>query len=213
MLFMSFHLVEQLSKSLRIKINRCFFSYSFLFFITLSLILPYSLKAAVFYIDDRGVVHFVDDESLIPEKYKNRKRVIDREDSNIPTTPVERREILKKDEEEQPKDKFGNTPAYWRQRYKGLMDEKFKKERELRDLENQRDELSRRYESVRTRAFFVGDSQSVTESASLELRLRELENLIKMTISQLDDLNKKISFDIYNEVIQAGGRTEWLMSE
>lgn len=181
------------------------------FFVGFSLTFT-DIYSAVYYIDDRGVVHFVDDESLIPEKYKNQKRVIDRDD-NIPPQPAERKDILKKEEKEQPKDKFGNTPSYWRQKYKGLLNEKYKKERELRDLENQRDELNRKYESVRTRAFFVGDSQSVTEAGALEIKLRELENLIKMTLSQLDELNKKISVDIYDEVLQAGGRTEWLMSE
>ncbi len=173
----------------------------------------YSAQSAVYYVDEKGVVHFVDDETLVPEKYREKKKTIDKVDEDIPVErPAEKKDILKKDETEEPKDKMGNTAAYWRQRYKALVNEKLKKERELRDLENQRDELSRQYEAARSRAFFVGDSQSVTLAANLELKLRELENMIKMTVAQLDELNRKVSVDIYNELIQAGGRTEWLLS-
>lgn len=194
-------------------LDKKFFVFSCFLLVVITFFQPFDAKSFVYYIDEKGVVHFVDDESLVPEKYSNQKKVIDKHDEIPQPTTSEKKDILKKDDKEIPKDKFGNTPTYWRQKYKSLLDEKYKKERELRDLENQRDELNKKYESVRTRAFFVGDSQSLTEAATLEIKLRELENMIKMTISQLDELNKKISVDIYDEVLQAGGRTEWLMWE
>ncbi|MCX7770707.1 MAG: hypothetical protein N2202_06450 [Proteobacteria bacterium] len=166
------------------------------------------------YIDDQGVMHFVDDESLIPEKYKTRsKSVIKREG--------EPKQLLEEQKEAQPKvdlkggevkrDKFGNTPSYWRARFKALQDERLSKERELRSLEEQRSEISKKLESARSKAFFIGDSQSITEAASLENRLRDIENSIKITITALDELNKKISVDIYDELVQAGGDPSWLI--
>ncbi len=193
-----------------------YFHYAgLLFSIFISIILSGTRsEAVIYYIDEKGVVHFVDDETLVPEKYREKKKIIDRNrDESFPEKPLERKDILKKEESEELKDKFGNTPAYWRQKYKALVNEKLKKERDLRDLENQRDELFRQYEAARSRAFFIGDSQTVTLAANLELKLRELENMIKMTVAQLDELNRKVSVDIYNELIQAGGRTEWLLSE
>ncbi|MCX7990804.1 MAG: hypothetical protein N2999_02025 [Proteobacteria bacterium] len=209
MRYIYFHFAEQFFKS-----EKCrFLLFVFSAFLVTLLISSGQLFSAVYYIDERGVVHFVDDETLIPEKYRGQKRVIERDDDSVVTPKTDKKDTITKEEKEQPKDKFGNSPSFWRQKYKGLVNEKYKKERELRDLESQRDELNRRYESVRTRAFFVGDSQSVTEAGALEIKIRELENMIKITIQQLDELNKRISVDIYNEVIQAGGRTEWLMLE
>lgn len=170
----------------------------------------------VYYVDEKGVVHFVEDESLVPEKYQNRKRNLQEvgpnERENI---PIPKSEGDKKMEEKKEviKDKQGNTPSYWRNRYKTLLNEKLAKEKELRDLEEQRDEVARRYESARSKAYYIGDSQSVTEAASLELKLRDLENMIKITIQQLDTLNKKLSVDIYEEILQAGGNPAWLLSE
>lgn len=171
--------------------------------------------AMVYYIDDKGVVHFVEDETLIPDKYKNKKYEVEgikkyNEDAEKPAQQIPKKGV--DSEKAIVKDKFGNTPAYWRERYKSLQNEKLSKERELRDLESQRDELSKRYEAARSRAFYVGDSQSITESATLELKLRDLENMIKMTVKQLDELNKKISVDIYDELLQAGGNPSWLLS-
>ncbi len=167
-----------------------------------------------YYIDEQGVMHFVDDESLIPEKYQNRsKPALQRE---------EKRELMEdKTEKQQPKpdfkqgelkkDKFGNTPAYWRSRYKALQDERLSKEKELRTLEEQRDEISKKLDSARSKAFFIGDSQSITEAASLENRLRDIENSIKITVRALDEINKKLTIDIYDELLQAGGDPSWLI--
>ncbi|GAB4437024.1 MAG: hypothetical protein OHK0040_08340 [bacterium] len=173
--------------------------------------------AMVYYVDEKGVVHFVEDETLIPDKYKNQKREIEgtRQNGNLeettkPPTPSQKKAP---EGEKLITDKQGNTPAYWRERYKNLQNEKLAKERELREVEEQRDEVSKRYESARSKAFYVGDSQSVTEAASLELKLRDLENRVKMIIKQLDELNKKISVDIYDELLQAGGDPSWLIRE
>jgi hypothetical protein len=166
------------------------------------------------YIDDQGVMHFVDDESLIPEKYKGRSKSVIRKELEPKSDIEERKEGQPKVDIkgiEVKKDKFGNTPTYWRSRFKALQDERVAKERELRSLEEQRNEISRKLESARSRAFFIGDSQSITEAASLENRLRDIENTIKITISSLDELNKKISVDIYDELIQAGGDPSWLL--
>lgn len=166
------------------------------------------------YIDDQGVMHFVDDESLIPEKYKKRSKSVIRKE--VETSPsIDDRQMDKPKVEikgtEVKRDKFGNTPSYWRARYKALQDEKISKEKELRNLEEQRDEVAKKLESARSKAFFIGDSQSITEAASLENRLRDIENSIKITIASIDELNKKISVDIYDELIQAGGDPSWLL--
>jgi len=174
-----------------------------------------SAQTIYYYIDDQGVMHFVDDESLIPEKYQQKsKKAIQLED---------KRELMK-DETEKPlpmpelkqgelkKDKFGNTPAYWRSRFKALQDERLSKEKELRTLEEQRDEIAKKLESARSKAFFIGDSQSITEAASLENKLRDVENSIKITVRALDELNKKLTIDIYDELIQAGGDPSWLIT-
>lgn len=172
--------------------------------------------AMVYYVDEKGVVHFVEDETLIPDKYKNQKKEVEGvQKTNIseeikPQTPLQKK---MGEGEKLITDKQGNTPAYWRNRYKTLQNEKLAKERELREVEEQRDEVSKRYESARSKAFYVGDSQSVTEAASLELKLRDLENRIKMIIQQIDELNKKISVDIYDEILQAGGDPSWLIRE
>lgn len=166
------------------------------------------------YIDDQGVMHFVDDESLIPEKYKKRsKSIIKKEAETAPSYENKQIEKPKMDIKgtEIKKDKFGNTPSYWRARFKALQDEKISKEKELRSLEEQRDEVAKKLESARSKAFFIGDSQSITEAASLENRLRDIENTIKITIASIDELNKKISVDIYDELIQAGGDPSWLL--
>jgi hypothetical protein len=168
-----------------------------------------------YYIDDQGVMHFVDDESLIPEKYQKKSK---------PAIKLEEKRELMENNADKPqsktdlkqgetkKDKFGNSPSYWRARYKALQDEKFSKEKELRSLEEQRDEVAKKYESARSKAFFIGDSQSITEAASLENRLRDIENSIKITLKALDELNRKLSVDIYDELLQAGGDPSWLIT-
>lgn len=166
------------------------------------------------YIDDQGVMHFVDDESLIPKKYKGRsKSVIKKEIESQPVMEEKQETKPKGDMKgiEIKKDKFGNTASYWRARYKALQDEKISKEKELRSLEQQRDDVAKKLESARNKAYFIGDSQSITEAASLENRLRDIENTIKITISSIDELNKKISVDIYDELIEAGGDPSWLL--
>lgn len=191
-------------------------SISFGLVITLLFITIYPSYSMVYYVDEKGVVHFVEDETLIPEKYKSQQHEI--EGIKKPSEVSEPNDSVIKENKGQGiqksvvKDKFGNTPAYWRERYKNLQAEKLAKEKELRELEDQRDQLAKHYESVRSRAYFIGDSQSVTEAANLELRVRELENTIKITIRQLDEINRKISVDIYDEIIQAGGSTSWLIS-
>lgn len=168
-----------------------------------------------YYIDDQGVMHFVDDESLIPEKYQKKSKSVIKGDKE--ETKTEKDDTIKQQPKietkpgEIKKDKFGNTPAYWRARYKALQDERLSKEKELRSLEQQRDEIAKKLDSARSRAYFIGDSQSVTEAASLENRLRDIENTIKITITALDELNKKISVDIYDELVQAGGDPSWLI--
>lgn len=187
----------------------------FLYVLLLVFALSNIVVAMVYYIDEKGVVHFVEDETLIPDKYKNKKYEVEgikknNEDKEKPLRQTPKNMVGA--EKTIVKDKFGNTPAYWKERYKTLQNEKLSKERELRDLESQRDELSKKYEAARSRAFYVGDSQSVTEAATLELKLRDLENMIKITVKQLDELNKKISVDIYDELLQAGGNPSWLFS-
>lgn len=183
----------------------------FLFFISNNRLIAQDIHS---YVDDQGVLHFVDDESLIPEKYRGRSKSVIKRD-------LESKPMMEEKKEGQPKvdlkgteikkDRFGNTPSYWRARYKALQDERISKEKELRNLEEQRSEVSKKLESARSRAFFIGDSQSITEAASLENRLRDIENSIKITIASLDELNKKISVDIYDELIQAGGDPSWLL--
>lgn len=170
-------------------------------------------QSIFYYIDEKGVMHFVDDESLIPEKYlKKSKTIIQKEtperlSEEQPKTPQPKDTKVIGEK----KDKFGNPPSYWKSRYRALQNEKTSKEKELRELEEQRNELAKKLDSVRNRAYFIGDSQSLTEAASLETRLTELENRIKITISIIDDLNKKLSVDIYDELIQAGGDPSWLI--
>lgn len=84
------------------------------------------------YIDDQGVMHFVDDESLIPEKYKGRsKSVIKKE--------IESQPVMEEKQETKPKgdikgieikkDKFGNTASYWRARYKALRMKRYQRKK------------------------------------------------------------------------------------
>lgn len=204
---------ELKNKKCRLFLKRLYVLAAFLLFLLVSM----PVIATVYYVDEKGVVHFVEDETQIPDKYKNQKKEVDGDkkiQENVPTTEnTPAKKNILDDNKTAVKDRFGNPPSYWKERFKSLQNEKFSKEKELRELEEQRDELSKRFESARSKAFYLGDSQSVTESASLELRLRDIENRIKMVIRQLDELNKKISVDIYDELIQAGGNPSWLLME
>lgn len=169
-----------------------------------------------YYIDDHGAVVFVDDPSLIPDRYKDRKGTIDAPMGGAaPAADRQKSDSPKQggDTASDERDKSGNTPSFWRTRYKETVKQKESLENDIRELESQRTDLGRQLDTARSKAFFVGDGQSLTQAAMLENKAREIDTKIKIMVKQVDDLNRMISTGLPEEIMRAGGKPQWLLND
>jgi Tfp pilus assembly protein PilO len=150
------------------------------------------------WVDEKGVTHFTDDMTQVPEKYRPKAESLD--------APQEKEEIKGEGEvapqkkEDSYKDRLGRGEDYW----KGRVDEWRKKLGELQDklgvLRNKYNGLTERF----------NDSRSTAERASLRRERDQVKNEIDQCNSQIEEARGILEKKIPEEAELYKAKPEWI---
>lgn len=168
-------------------------------FIIILIILSTSFSIAEVYkwVDDQGVVHFTDDFTQIPEKY--RPKIEKMEMSNEKVEPETEKEPPSKKKDTY-KDRLGRGEEYW----KGIVGEWSKK---LKILQEKVESLRIKYNEVTEK---INNSKSSVERSNLRRERDQIKNEMDQNKSQIEKakymLEKKIPEDA--ELYKA--KPEWV---
>jgi hypothetical protein len=150
------------------------------------------------WVDDSGGIHYTDDYTSIPEKF--RLKIIKLEEERSPETIKGEEGAQPKKKENEPKDRMGRGEEYWR----GRVEEIKKKMRTLQDrdqtLKIQYNELTTRY----------NDSKSSVERGSLRIERERVKSEIDQNRSLLDEARMLLEKKIPEEADFYKAKPEWV---
>ena len=150
------------------------------------------------WVDEKGVTHFTDDITQVPEKYRPKADTMELREEKEDTKGEE--EFAPKKKEEPYKDRLGRGEDYW----KAQVGEWRKK---LRELQDKLEVLRAKYSGL-TESY--NDSRSMSERANLRRERDQVKNEIDQCNTQIEEargmLEKKIPEDA--ELYKA--KPEWI---
>jgi len=147
------------------------------------------------WVDEGGRVHFADDFTKIPEKYRAGTVRIENEDRKISTD-----EKQMKGEDDNVKDWLGRGEDYWRKRVaevknnlKSLLDKS-------EDLRIKHDELTTRY----------NDSRTSVERAAIKNERDQIRQEIEKNKAEIEEMRKVLEKKIPEEAELYRAKPEWI---
>ena len=150
------------------------------------------------WVDEKGVTHFTDDMTQVPEKYRPKAKSIEtpqeREDTKV------EEELAPKKKEDSYKDRLGRGEEYW----KGRVEEGRKK---LGELQNKLEVLKSKYNGLTER---FNDSRSTAERANLRRERDQVKNEIDQCNSQIEEARGVLEKKIPEEAELYKARPEWI---
>jgi len=166
---------------------------SFIFFIS-----EISFAEVYKWVDEKGVVHFTDDITQIPEKYRPKT-----EKMGIPEEKGETKvegELTPKQKEEMYKDRLGRGEDYW----KGRLEEWRKK---LRELQDRLETLRAQYNGLTER---YNDSKSTAERGNLKKERDQVKNEMDQIKIEIEEAKNMIEKKIPEEAELYKAKPEWI---
>jgi hypothetical protein len=166
----------------------------FIFF----LITQLSFAEVYRWVDEKGVVYFTDDITLVPEKYRPKAEKIGLPDKKEETKGEE--ELTPKRKDEPYRDRLGRGEDYW----KGRIEEWIKKLRESQDrleiLRNKYNQLTERFNA----------STSSVERGNLRIERDQIKNEMDQCRIQIEEAKNMIEKKIPEEAELYKAKPEWL---
>jgi chromosome segregation ATPase len=139
------------------------------------------------WVDEKGVVYFTDDITLVPEKYRPEAEKIGFPDKKEETKGEG--ELTPKKKEEAYRDRLGRGEEYWKGQVEGWR-------KKLRELQDRSELLRVKYNELTER---FNDSKSSVERGSLRRERDQVKNEMDQCKIQIEDakvmLEKKIPED------------------
>jgi hypothetical protein len=152
------------------------------------------------WVDEKGVTHFTDDMSQLPEKYRHKSLGFQEVEANEDTKNEEELAPNKKKEDSQYKDRLGRGENYW----KGLIEEWGRK---LRELQVKLDTLRAKYNELTER-------HNDSRSAAVRTNLRNERDLVKKEIdqckTQIEEAKSMLEKKIPEEADLYKANPEWV---
>jgi hypothetical protein len=148
--------------------------------------------------DEKGVTHFTDDITQVPEKYRPKSERVE-----IPEEKEETKvegELTPKKKEETHKDRLGRGEGYW----KGQVEEWRKK---LRELQDKLEVLRTKYNGL-TEKF--NDSRSTAARANLRRERDQVKNEIEQCNTQIEEARGMLEKKIPEEAELYKAKPEWV---
>jgi predicted nucleic acid-binding Zn-ribbon protein len=150
------------------------------------------------WVDEKGVVHFTDDFSQIPEKYKR----------GIKEIPVQEERIETKTEEESPpkkgddtyRDRLGRGEEYWKARVNELR-------KRMQDLQGNVENLRLKYNELTER---FNSSKSSYERVTLRNDREKIKAQMDQYRSQIEEAKETLEKKIPEEAELYKAKPEWL---
>lgn len=169
-------------------------------FITLLIFLISQVSFAQVYkwVDEKGVTHFTDDMTQVPEKYRPRTESIEtpqeKEDAKIEG------EIAPEKKQDSFKDRLGRGEDYW----KGRVEEWRKK---LRELQDKLEVLRTKYNGLTERH---NDSRSTGVRADLRRERDQVKSEIDQCKTQIEEARGMLEKKIPEEAELYKAKAEWV---
>ena len=149
------------------------------------------------WVDERGIVHFTDDITQIPEKYRRAIEEVDVREEKT-ETKQEGEAPLKKQADSY-KDRAGRGEEYW----KGRVEEWTKK---LHSLQSKVESLRLRYNEL-TEKF--NTSKSSVERATIRNDREQIKNQMDELRVQIEEAKQMLEKKIPEEASLYGAKPEW----
>ena len=159
---------------------------------------PISFAQVYKWVDEKGVTHFSDDMTQVPEKYRLKTERIEapqeKEDTKVEG------ELAPKKKEDSYKDRLGRGEEYW----KGRVEEWRKK---LGELQDKLEALRTKYNGL-TEKF--NDSRSTAERANLRRERDQVKNEIDQCNGQIEEARSILEKKIPEEAELYKAKPEWI---
>ena len=144
------------------------------------------------WVDEKGVIHFTDDITQVPEK--NRPKVESIEGSQVSKNPKKEGEMASERKEDLSRDRLGRGEDYW----KGRVEEWRKRLRELQDkfevLRAEYNELTNKYNDSKTQMARAeirrGRDQVKSEIDQCKMQIEEARGMLEKKIPEEAELYK-----------------------
>jgi chromosome segregation ATPase len=171
---------------------------------TLTLILLFLFTATLSYaqvykwVDEKGIVHFTDDITQIPEKYRRTVQELESREEKIETK--EEGETPQKKQADSYKDRLGRGEEYW----KGRVEESRKK---LQSLQEKVESLRLKYNEL-TEKF--NTSRSSSERATIRNDREQIKNQMDELRVQIGEAKEMLEKKIPEEASLYRAKPEWI---
>ena len=171
-----------------------------LLFIVLFILLTSQVSFAQVYkwVDEKGVTHFTDDMTQLPEKYRPKAQGVQTPQENEDIKPEE--EIVPKKDVSYHKDRLGRGEDYW----KGLVEEWTRK---LREQQGKLEALRARYNELTERH---NDSKSIAVRTNLRSERDLLKNEIDQCRKEIEEARSVLEKKIPEEAELYNANPEWV---
>jgi predicted nucleic acid-binding Zn-ribbon protein len=171
---------------------------------TLALVLLILFTATLSYaqvykwVDEKGIVHFTDDMTQIPEKYRRTSEEREATEEKIETK--EKAEVPQKKQADSYKDRLGRGEEYW----KGRVEESRKK---LQSLQDKVESLRVKYNEL-TEKF--NTSKSSAERAMIRNDREQIKNQMDELRVQIGETKEMLERKIPEEASLYRAKPEWV---
>lgn len=176
-----------------------------IFLITLSLCLigglglPWSHGQTYKWVDDQGAVHFTDDLSRVPERYRKGLEKIGTSDEKA-DTPSQGAAVGPEKKEGPGEDLLGRGETYWKGRVKEWREK-------IKSLEERQDGLRRKYNELVER---YNESKSTAERASLRKEREQVKADMDRNKAEIEEAKHMLEKKIPEEAEIFKAKREWL---
>jgi len=148
--------------------------------------------------DERGGVHYTDDYTKVPERFRpNSKKIENEMESELikkeGETPEKRREVL-------PKDRLGRGEEYWKARVGELRNK-------VKTLQEKNENLILKYNELTLKH---NDSKSSVERGNLRRERDQIKTEIDQVKTELEEAKITLEKKIPEEAELYGAKPEWI---
>jgi hypothetical protein len=149
------------------------------------------------WVDERGVVHFTDNPSAVPAKYK---KYMDRRDLPEPRGASSPSRLRSRPAMGEPRDRYGRGQDYWVNRKNEIKGRLYRAQREYERLLREYDDLVDSY----------SNTTSLTKRNEYKKRVESVRNELRRRSEDIFRVREMLEKTLPSEAATAGAPAEWL---
>ncbi len=171
----------------------------FIIFLSIFIMIEISFAEVYKWVDEKGDVHFTDDITQVPEKYRPKSEKVGLPEGKIDTKIEEEIKAPKKKEDTY-RDQLGQGEGYWKSRI-----EEWKKK--LKISQERVDNLRIRYNELTEK---INDSKSSVERANLRKERDQVKDEMEQNKIQIEEAKTMLEKKIPEEALLYKAKPEWV---